>query len=311
MAVISTGLLEASLRSEFFEAYDSTLQHYLELATRLASTTDRERFRWLGTIPPMREWGTGRLAKGLRSESYDVENLKYEATVEVDRDEIEDDQTGQIRMRVAELGEAAATHKDYLIEQLLINGAAAGYNSYDGVTFFNAAHVSGDSGSQDNDLTAAIVDGSNPTVAEFRAALTQAIATMIAFKDDRGLPKRIAPTGLVCVVPPTMLFTALEAINLQLVGTGGTPLQQNVIQNAASIISLPGLTTATTWYLLKTDVQVRPFIFQDRSPVEFASVAEGSEEEFKREKYLYGVRARYRMTYGYWQHAIRFVFTTA
>ena len=54
---------------------------------------------------------------------------------------------------------------------------------------------------------------------------------------------------------------------------------------------------------------MRPFIYQDREPIEFTSLAEGSEEDFKREKFLYGIRARYRMTYGYWQYAIRTIFT--
>lgn len=27
--------------------------------------------------------------------------------------------------------------------------------------------------------------------------------------------------------------------------------------------------------------------------------------EFRREKFLFGVRARYRMAYGYWQYAVR------
>jgi phage major head subunit gpT-like protein len=65
--------------------------------------------------------------------------LKYESTLEVDRDEISDDKTGQIRMRIGELAARAATHKDYLISQLLINGETAGYHSYDGVPFFDDA----------------------------------------------------------------------------------------------------------------------------------------------------------------------------
>ncbi len=96
------------------------------------STKDQEKYRWLGSVPRMREWGTGRKAQGLRQEAYDVDNLKYESSIEVDRDEISDDQTGQIRIRIGELAVAAATHKDYLLAQLLINGATSGYNSYDG-----------------------------------------------------------------------------------------------------------------------------------------------------------------------------------
>jgi len=81
----------------------------------------------------------------LGNESYSIENLKYESTLEVDRDEVADDQTGQIRIRIAELAERAASHKDFLLSQLLINGETAGFNSYDGVSFFNDAHVSGSS----------------------------------------------------------------------------------------------------------------------------------------------------------------------
>ena len=203
MAIINTGLLTKGLRSEFFNRFETTPVHYTELATRLPSNSDSETYRWLGTVPKMREWGTGRLARGLRTESYSVENLKYEATLEVDRDEIADDQTGQIRLRIGELAQRAATHKDYLITQLLINGETAGYHGYDGVPFFSDTHSSGESGNQDNKLTYDAAAPDNPTEAEFKAALKQAIAALLAFKDDRGDPMALSATGLVCVVPMT------------------------------------------------------------------------------------------------------------
>lgn len=304
MAVINTGLLTKGLRSEFMNRFEGTQAYYEDLSTRIVSTGDSETYRWLGTVPNMRQWGTGRLARGLRTESYSIENQKYEATIAVDRDEISDDQTGQIRVRIAELAQRAATHKDYLIAQLLIYGETSGYNSYDGVTFFNDAHSSGDSGSQDNTLTYDATDGDDPTVAEFKGALKAAIAQMLAYKDDQGEPMMIAASGLLCVVPPTMYFTALEAINASLVDS-----TSNVLEGAARVISLPWLTDASKWYLLKTDGVVRSFIFQDREPVEFSALAEDSEESFKREKFLYGVRARYAMSYGYWQYAVSMDFT--
>ena len=146
MAVINTGLLTKGLRSEFFNRFANAPTYFGDLSTRIPSTSDRETYKWLGTVPRMRAWGTGRLAKGMRTESYSVENEKYEATIEVDRDEIADDQTGQIRVRVGELAQQAATHKDYLIGQLLVNGETSGFNSYDGVSFFNDTHASGASG---------------------------------------------------------------------------------------------------------------------------------------------------------------------
>lgn len=298
-AVIDTGLVTKGLRSEFFNRLDSMPTHYKDLSTRLVSNSDHETYKWLGTVPKMREWGTGRLAAGLRTESYSVENLKYESTIEVDRDEIADDQTGQIRLRIAELAQRAATHKDYLISQLLVAGESSGL-SYDGAAFFSAAHESGDSGAQSNLLTTGATDPDNPEAAEFKNSLNQAIASLLAFKDDQGEPMLVTASGLVCVVPPSMLFTALEAINATLIGD-----TTNVLHAAARVVALPWLTDASKWYLLKTDSFIRPFIFQDREPIEFSALADGSDDGFKREKYLYGVRARYRMTYGYWQYAVR------
>lgn len=302
MTVRNMGLNVAGLRSNFFSRFDATETHFLDLATRMVSDNDAETYRWLGTTPKMREWGTGRLAQGLRTESYIVENLKYEVTMEVDRDEIADDKTGQIMIRVHELAQRAAVHKDFLISQLLRLGADTGFNSYDGVTFFNNAHVSGDSGNQDNDL-AAPAAAATKTTAEFKAALQAAIGQMLGFKDDRGDPTMMSMSGLVCVVPPTMVFPALEATEAEVIGS-----TSNVAKGVARVLSSPWLTDATKWYLLKTDGVVRPFIFQDREPIEFAALASGSEEEFKREKHLYGARGRYRLTYGLWQDAVRTTF---
>lgn len=306
MAIINTGLLTKGLRSEFLDRFEKATTHHQDLATRIQSHSDSETYRWLGSVPRMREWGTGRVARGIGSESYSVENLKYESTLEVDRDEISDDKTGQIRIRVGEMAERAASHKDYLIAQLLLNGESAGFTSYDGAIFFSNAHASGASGSQNNKLTGEAVAVDDPTTDEFKAALKAAIGSMMAFKDDQGDPMSLAATGLVCVVPTTMYLTALEAVSATVVSS-----TSNVLAGAARVIAFPWLTDLSKWYLLKTDGVIRPFIFQDREPVEFTALTEESDEGFRREKFLYGVRARYRLAYGYWQFAIRTDFVPA
>lgn len=303
MAIVSTGLNVAGLRSEFFSRLENTPTYFQDLSTRITSNKDRESYRWLGSLPLMREFGTGRLARGLRVESYDLTNTKYEISLECDRDEISDDQTNTIRIRIHELAQMAGTHKDYLIAQLLINGATSGFNSYDGVTFFNDAHVSGASGSQDNKLAATATAPTDPTVAEFKTALKAAIAALLGFKNDSGNPMSMNANGLVCVVPPSMYLTALEAVNASIVAS-----TTNVIQGAARIISFPWLSLATTFYTLKVDGVIRPFIFQDREPVEFGALEENSDEGFKREKFLYGARARYTMGYGMFQNAVQTTF---
>ncbi len=300
MAVINTGLVEAGLKSEFFARYDEIPGAYQRLATRVVSTKDGEKYNFLGTVPQMREWGNGRLARGLRSESYSVENQKYETTIEVDRDEIDDDQTGQIRIRVAEMAHRAATHKDRLISELLINGESAGYHSYDGVPFISDAHVSGDSGAQSNKLTYDAAAPDAPTVSEFRAALAQAMAAMMAFKDDQGEPMVVRSTDFIIVTAPQLHFTAREVVSATLFEN-----TNNTFKMAADPIVLPWLTDASKWYLCHVGAPIRPFVFQDRMPIEFGAQEEDSSEGFKNERFLYGVRARYAMAYGYWQYCVR------
>lgn len=161
------------------------------------------------------------------------------------------------------------------------------------------------SGSESNKLTADAVDATDPTTEEFKAALKGAIAVLLGFKDDQGDPMAITAAGLVCVVPTNMYLTALEAVNATIVNN-----TSNTLQGAARIIAFPWLTDQTKWYLFKTGSVIRPFIFQDREPTEFTALTETSDEGFRREKYLYGVRARYRLTYGYWQYAVQTEFQT-
>lgn len=305
--VVSTGLLTKGLRSEYLNRLDATQTIYQDLCTILKSNASIENYRWLGTVPQVRPWGDGRLPKGLRSESYAITNQKYEASIEVDRDELSDDQTGQISIRIQELAIRAKTHPDYLLAQLLINGATAGFNSYDGVPFFNDAHVSGASGSQDNNLGYDAATAAAATVAEFQAAISQAIAAIMGFKDDQGEPMNLGQSGFVIAVSPANYFNAVTAMSAAVINNTNNLIQ---VLGLGRVIQLPWLTDATKFYTLKTDGVVRPFVFQDREPLEFTALdSPGSEEGFKREKYLYGVRARYAMTYGYWQHAVLTTFT--
>ena len=70
-------------------------------------------------------------------------------------------------------------------------------------------------------------------------------------------PSALSATGLTCAVLPSMYLNALEAVSATIISN-----TSNVLQGAARIIAFPWLTLATTWYLLKTDGVVLPFVFQ-------------------------------------------------
>ena len=73
----------------------------------------------------------------------------------------------------------------------------------------------------------------------------------------------------------------------------------------AKVVAFPWLTDASEWFLLKTNVAVRPFIFQDRKPPEFKALEHNSETGFLREMFLYVIRALYAIIYAVWQNIIR------
>lgn len=321
-AVKSTGLSAHGLRSEFFAAFNRINQgsYWKDLCTPIQSTSDSETQKFLGQLPRMREWGTGRIAKGVGVESYTVANLKYELTLEVDKDEIADDQTGQIMMRVRELGEAAGWHKDVLLVNLLLNGATTGYNSYDGTTFFAADHSSGASGAQTNLLTFDVgtVAGANlhgePDSATIYGpktavnAFNSAVGQMMTLKDDQGEYMHRRPSGFVICCSPLRAQNFRDGLAIK---PGGNDASAPSMEETPRVISFPELSASDAiWYLLKTDGVVRPFIFQDREPLTFSELAAGSAEDFHREKFYYGARARYRVTYGYWTNALQVTMST-
>ena len=65
----------------------------------------------------------------------------------------------------------------------------------------------------------------------------------------------------------------------------------------------PRLTWTAQFAVFRTDGQVKPFIRQEEEGVTVSAIAEGSEEEFKNNRHLYGVKALRNVGYGYWQDA--------
>lgn len=303
MAIVKSDiptLLEAGLRAVFFDAYEAAPGDWERIATVVPSEHDTEKYAWLGSVPKMREFKDERVPAGLLEHDYSIKNKTWEASVAVDRAALEDDQYGQIKLRVQGLAEEAKRHQDELVFGLLKDGFAT--LCYDGQYFFDTDHAEGDSGTQSNKGTSALSASS----------LQAAITAMSKFKDDKGKSMGIVPDTLV--VPPDLKWTALELVGSPIVvvkvgegtaGTGATAATpyRNVMEGLLDVVVSPYLTDANDWFLLCTRRAVKPVIFQSRVPVEFAALEANSENGFMRDQYVYGVRARYNVGYGLWQVA--------
>ena len=275
-------------------------------ALRVDSDQASEDYKWLGMSPVMREWAGGRSAQGFRSNGITVTNKVFEATLEVDMDDIRRDKTGQIMARVDELPGRAQQHRARLLTDLIIAGEATA--CYDGQYFFDTDHSEGSSGTQDNDLVFDISDNGTggtataPLASTIQGAVLKAVQAIMGFKDDRGEPMNEGAMEFDVMVPATFMGETIKALTMPLVGGGDSNVLLSNQFRLTPVIN-PRLTWTTKLAVFRTDGIVKPFIEQVEQDPMIDAIAEGSEMEIKERKHLYTVTRIGNVAYGYWQHA--------
>ena len=270
----------------FKDVFDNANVLYRRVATEVPSTSRQEQYNWLGRVPRMREWLGERVIQNLSAYSYTIKNLDWEATVAIDRNDVEDDAVGIYTPMVKALADAAATHPDELVFNLMTGGFAN--SCYDGISFFNAAHPTGAS-TQSNHGTAVL------TPTSYAAARAQ----MMSLTDEHGKPLNVVPD--ILVVPPQLESAALGILHADVYEDGTS----NVFRDSADLVVAPYLSgSPTAWYLLDTKKAVKPFIFQRRKPPVFVSKDTPDDEgAFMKKEYVFGVDSRDNAGYGLWQLA--------
>lgn len=143
MAILNTTTLNnlrTTIRGEFNIAFKNANANslYKRLATTIVSSSKTNTYDWLGKFPQMREWVGQRVVKDMTESSYQITNKKYEATLGVDRADIEDDNLGLYSTIAQSMGQEANDFLDRKVAALLKDG----FNSlcYDGQNFFDDSH---------------------------------------------------------------------------------------------------------------------------------------------------------------------------
>ena len=293
-----SGLLLAGLKTAFFSTFEESPHQWREVATMIPSEKDTEHYAWLGAVPGVNEFVDERKTGDLAEYDYFIKNKTWESTISVDRAAIEDDQYGQIAMRVKQMAGVANSHLDLLIFGILGGGFVN--PCYDGLSFFNPAHPLGKAGqsapgTQSNMGTDALNAGS------LQAAITQ----MMRYQNDQGRPMGTIPD--VLVIAPEMYWEATQLLNSAFfpdpAPVGTQDMAMNPLKGLLRLVTTPFLTDPADWYLLDTKKPVKATILQMRKEFEFEALEQSSETGFLRDEFFYGVRARYNAGYGDWRSA--------
>jgi phage major head subunit gpT-like protein len=290
--------LTAGVKAIYGDAYAAQGGVWRNVATLIESTLAVETYAWLSELPIMREFVDERVIKELSEFSYSIRNRKFEATIGVAREVLEDEQLGQVRIRVQSMAEAAATHFDQLVFDLIAQGQMS--NCFDGLPFYAANHKTG--GATVSNLTTLPLTSDN---------LETVMTAMKRIPLDNGQPMAVQPTHLL--IPPELSFTAKRILNSTFypdaTGTGHPgAMSENPLKGSLQIVESARLPSASEWHVLDAGHPVKPFVIQQRIAPEIRAL-DGSEGEtettFLRDVYLYGIRSRDNAGFGLWQYAYK------
>jgi len=279
-----------NLKTTFNKAFDEAPSLWQQTTMLVPSGSGQNDYAWLSRFPKMQRWLGDKVLKALAAFKYTIVNEDWEATVEVDRNDIQDDNVGMYEPQARDAGFSARQLPDE-IDAELKNGAFAS-DCYDGQYFYDDDHsVAGASAS--NLGTAAL---SAATTAAAAASYGAARLAIMSFTDDEGRPLALIPDLLE--VPP-----ALEATGkLILENDKFTDESPNPYKGTAKLLVNPRLTSSTAWFLHVTNRPLKPFIYQERqAPVFVEQTTQESDSVFMRKKFRFGAEARAAGGYGLWQ----------
>lgn len=291
--IINRANLEAvflNLKTTFNKAFDAAPSQWQETTMLVPSSSATNNYNWLSRFPRMREWIGDKTVKSLEAYKYAIPNKDWEATVAVDRNDVEDDQLGIYGPMAQEAGYSARQLPDEIAADLK-NGAFTAL-CYDGQYFYDTDHVVAGA-SVSNKGTAAL---SAATTAAATSSYGAARAAIMSFKDDEGRPLALIPD--VLEVPPALEATA----RLICEGDKLTDDSPNPYKGTARVLVNPRLTSSTAWFLHVTNRAIKPFIYQERkAPVFVQMTDQNAEDVFMRGEFKYGAEARAAGGYAFWQ----------
>lgn len=278
------------LKTLFNQAFDAAPSQWQDTAMLVKSGTSQNTYAWLSLFPRMRKWIGDKVIKSLEAFTYSIINDDWEATVEVSRNDIEDDQLGLYGPQAQMAVYSAKQLPDEIVSDLKNNAFTS--KCYDGQFFYDVDHlVAGESVS--NKGTVAL---SGATQAAAAASYGAARTAIMSYKDDEGRSLGLVPD--VLEVPPALETQGRLLVEMDKLADD-TP---NPYKGTAKLVVNQRLTSSTAWFLHATSMPVKPFIYQERkAPVFVEQTDPQLDNVFMRKTFRFGAEARAAGGYAFWQ----------
>jgi phage major head subunit gpT-like protein len=287
------GQIFTNIKATFNKAFDAAPSQWQKIAMLVNSTTSVEDYAWLNNFPKMREWIGEKFVKSLESNKYSLKNKPYEATVEVLRDNIDDDLIGFIGPQAQGAGFSAKQWPDELVFDAVNKGTST--ICHDGQYFFDTDHPVGDASVSNKYALTLDISTQSAAKASYGAVRT----AMKTQKDEEGRPLNVNPN--ILLVSTNVDDTANALMTNDRLEDG----KPNLYKGTAEVVVAPWLDD-DTWYLLDTTKPVKPFVFQQRKkPVMVSQTDITSDAVFNTGMFKFGAEARGAAGYGFWQLAFK------
>jgi phage major head subunit gpT-like protein len=140
MAVTSAQLLAlyTSIKARFNAGLVLGKKDWQMIAKAISSEGASNTYEWMSQFPAFREWVGNRLHKAIAETAYTVNNRKFENTLDIPMEKLEDGNYGQYGDVAESWGQSVTDLENQLIFQLLKDGFSA--VCYDGQYFFDTEH---------------------------------------------------------------------------------------------------------------------------------------------------------------------------
>lgn len=289
--------ITTSIKTTFNNAYEAAPSQWNKVAMEVPSNGKSNTYAWIEKFPKLRKWLGDKQIKQLSGHAYAIVNDDFEATVAIDRNDIEDDNLGIYKPQAEMAGESSKQWADELVFTALSQGFKQ--NCYDGKAFYATNHETNAgktkkliSNKLDIKLDASSLEAARKSYGAARTMLR-------SMKDNEGRPLNLNPN--ILVVPPALEDEANILMTVDRLEDG----KPNQYKGTATVVVAGYLETDSEWHLLDASKSVKPIIFQPRKKPVFVALTDMSNESvFMRKEFKFGAEARGAAGYGLWQMAV-------